>query len=253
MVRELLNKIRKLKTLKPTDDTNKVFSDLVKLALNPKVISDLTIEETKELRQLASNAEYEMELHWADKVINSLNPEAEIQKFWYYQNYIDLTKIEWLALESCCKTELHNKVIFVGSGPLPMTAIILARDYNVQVTLIDIDEKAIEVSKKLVNSLNLSNLISVEISAGESYKNYKSFEVVYLAALAGIDETFKQKILENISEQVTAHTHLVLRSAHSNRTLLYSPINIENISDFTPILEVHPHNDVVNSVIIFKK
>lgn len=252
-MKDLLQRIRALRTLTPSEETNAAFSELVHRALDPQIKVDLSEQEVFELRNLAAQAEFEMELFWAEKVIASETPDATLKSFWYYKNYQDLTKIEWSALDSYCVREKHDSVLFVGSGPLPMTAIVLAKEYGVSSVLLDTNEAAVAISRKLIHKIGLASMVKVEFSSGEKYMKYSDFEVVYLAALAGVDEEAKNVIVENIAVQSTEHTHLIVRSAHSNRTLLYAPVDIHRIRGFSPILEVHPHNDVVNSVIILKK
>lgn len=245
----LVKRIKALKSFVPNDEVNSVFSDLVKLALTSRDKIDISREDFDYIQKSAALAEYELE---KDSVLQILDDKKKLEEFIYYNNYIKLTRIEWNSLLSC-RLHKNHKVLFVGSGPLPLTGLILAKDYGCHVTLMDISSEAIDLSKKLVSKLELSDNIDVVNSDALSFDKYQDFDVIYLAALAGISKGLKKKILDKIKSDSSEKVHLIARSSFGNREILYKPLTDDDIEGFKIDLEVKPHNDVVNSFLILSK
>lgn len=244
----ILKKIKRLKSFKPSAKVNEIFSKLVNIALSPNEKIKLPAKDIKFLQKSAAKAEYELEKYWAQKITNNKN---DLYKFPYYENYVKLTRIEWNTLLSCKFHSSHN-VLFLGSGPLPLTGIILAKIYGCNVTLLDISNEAINISKNIIKGLNLSNISFVNSDALD-FNKYKKFDVIYLAALAGIDSGVKKKIIDKIRKESSENVHLVVRSSFGNREILYKPIKKKDLNGFKLEVEVKPHNDIVNSFLILKK
>lgn len=247
-INTILKEIRGLKSFKPSDEVNRIFSKLVNIALSSKEKINLHDENISFLQKSAALAEYEMEKHWAKEIASN---KCRLNNFVYYDNYVKLTRIEWNNLLSCKFHNSHN-VLFVGSGPLPLTGIILAKDYNCNVTLLDISNEAIKLSKKLVKHLKITNINFINADALE-FDLYHNYDVIYLAALSGIDGGVKKLIIDRIRTRSNKNLHLIVRSSFGNRKILYKPLNKKDLNGFKLEVEVKPHNDIVNSFLILKK
>ncbi|WKZ25672.1 MAG: nicotianamine synthase family protein [bacterium] len=248
-LKKIISKIQKLKSFKPSERVNGIFTDLVNLALVANHQLKVGAKDYELLQKSASSAEYELEKHWSSKIIKN---GYELKNFPYYNNYLELTKVEWNSLLSC-KTHHNHNVLFIGSGPLPLTAIILARDYNCDITIIDISSKAIDLSRKLIKKIGLNDKITAINADALSFQLYKNFDVIYLAALAGIDRGVKRKILKKIRLDSIKGVHLIARSSFGNREMLYKPLSNNDIEGFKLDLEVRPYNGIVNSFLILRK
>lgn len=249
--RELFNKIKELKNYKPTEDVNRLFSELVNYSINPENSINLAKKEILDLQSACSSAEAAMEKYWAKRIIQSNKPNLELRNFWYYDNYLKLTQIEWENLKSCgVNGHKHDKVMFIGSGALPLTAIFLVKYFGLKVTLVDLDFQALELSRKLVSKLGLVK--NFEFVHQDVFKidNLKDFDIVFLAALVGGNT--KEKITEKVYSKIKKDSHLLCRSAYDNRVLLYKPLNL-SLLNFKCEREVKTYDEVVNSIIIFKK
>lgn len=60
-----------------------------------------------------------------------------------------------------------------------------------------------------------------EATDGNSEQNLETFDVVYLAALVGNTKVQKEEIINDISSRMRPGALLIIRSAHSLRSLLY--------------------------------
>lgn len=191
---ELHARLSLLKSLRPAPTTNELFTDLVQRCCkeypenvvaevlhNPKIQKILP-----SLRQICSNAEYELELYWVEKLVRTAGQsngkpqspaiqsprpvtnhplgtivKAEVQQFPYYDNYSELTLMEvYYSLQNVPSHREPEplRILFIGSGPLPLSSIMildgLPHDSRQRhVTNLDRCPKAIDLSQKFYKSL----------------------------------------------------------------------------------------------------
>lgn len=247
---KIFNRILKLDSLKPSKKTNDAFSDLVQFCEDNNDVS-LKKDQIQKLRGLSSVAEYEMEVYWAKKVLASYDPNKELEKFWYYKNYEQLVDLEYANI--VCLYKKINKVLFIGGGPLPLTAILLSKKYNLTCSILERDTESYSIAVELIKKLDLSSKIMVINTSAEDYSDYNKFSLIYLAAMVGEDEITKSNIISTIHNKLQKGKPLLCRSSHGTRELLYTPIAIKLLKEVNPVLEVRPYNSIINSFFILQK
>lgn len=242
-------KLKKISNLRPTPETNKIFSELCDFCRENDEKKIKIDKKILEMNEICAKAEFEMEKFWSEKIGKSENPEEELKNFPYFKNYIDLTNLEFLNAKFL-KNNIKN-VLFIGSGPLPMSAIILAKDYWINCTLVDISPEAIELSKNLIKKLNLENFFTFINSDIKNFKTEENFDLVYGASL--IFWNYKQEeILKSIKN--INFSKLLVRSSHWTRKVLYKKIDKKLLQKyFKTELIVHPKTDIINSFIFLSK
>lgn len=249
MVEKFYKKLKKLETLKPNEKTNKTFCELCDFCRKNDEKKILVDEKILEINEICAEAEFEMEKFWSEKVAKSEKPDEEIKNFPYLKNYIDLTNLEFLNAKFL-KSDIKN-VLFIWSWPLPMSAIILAKDFWIKCSLVDISPEAIELSKKLIENLNLSSYFSFIISDIKDFKTEENFDLVYWASLVFWNNK-QEKILKSINN--LNFSKLLVRSSHWARKILYKQIEKKLLQKyFKTELIVHPKTDIINSFIILSK
>jgi nicotianamine synthase len=146
-------------------------------------------------------------------------------KFPYYENYLDLTRMELSAIHAVTPIT-PQKIAFIGSGPLPLSSICLYQALNTSVSPftvlnIDHDHDALVQSSSLCQKLGHGGMQFVCEAAGSLQRGLEEFDVVYLAALVGSTQLEKEKLLVSVAARMKEGSLLVVRSAHGLRTLLY--------------------------------
>ena len=247
---KIFNRILKLDSLKPSKKANDAFSDLVKFCEDNNDVS-LKEDQIQKLRGLSSIAEYEMEIYWAKKILESKNGNKELEKFWYYKNYEQLVDLEYSNI-TCLYKKVHS-VLFIGGGPLPLTAIVLCRKHNLTCTILERDLSSHSISVKLIEKLGLSDKVKIIKTDAESYSGYGKFDIIYLAAMVGHDEKAKSTVISLIHNKLQKGKVLLCRSSHGTRKLLYTPIAKKLLKEINPVLEVRPYNSIINSFFILQK
>ena len=81
----------------------------------------------------------------------------------------------------------------------------------------------------------------------------KDYEVVYLAALVGMDNEEKNKVIDHLTKYMAPGALLMLRSAHGARAFLYPVVDPCDLKGFEVLSVFHPTDEVINSVVIARK
>ncbi|XWS58099.1 hypothetical protein CRYUN_Cryun08bG0005600 [Craigia yunnanensis] len=258
---ELYEKISSLESLKPSKDVNMLFTQLVVTCMPPNPI-DVTklckrIQEIRsKLIRLCGEAEGLLESHFSTILGSHENPLHHLNIFPYYSNYLKLSQLEFNILSKHC-SNVPNKVAFVGSGPLPLTSIVLA-SFHLTTTSFhnyDIDPSANSKALQLVSSdPDLSERMFFHTTDIMDVTNaLKDYEVVFLAALVGMDKDEKVRVVDHLAKYMAPGALLMLRSAHGARAFLYPVVDSCDLRGFEVLSIFHPTDEVINSVVIARK
>lgn len=120
-----------------------------------------------------------------------------------------------------------QKILFIGGGPFPISALIYWDDYGLQSTCIDEDPMACRRASNLINSLGLSDKIEILSGKGQSV-DLELYDLVIVSLLA----LPKKEILKNIQQKIHANTQVICRTSEKARTLLYKPVYPSDLSDW---------------------
>ena len=156
--------------------------------------------------------------------------------FTYFDNYVDLVRMELNAIASVTVDQPPSKFAILGSGPLALTSLCILEALKrqnhppVSVHNVDHDSWAISTSTELCRKLGYST-VSMNFHCADAKSKSLDlyiFDVVYLAALVGINNEQKKDTIIEIVSHMRPGALLMLRSAHSLRGLLYpvSPFDV---------------------------
>jgi hypothetical protein len=135
---------------------------------------------TGHLPLLCGQAECQMEKWWCRRLIGyrdiSFNGLAE---FWYFENYRSLVTAELALLGPA----IAGRALFLGSGALPLTAVLLARLLpGLSVRCVDNDPEACELSRILVRRLGMEERTTIIQGRAEDVR-FQANDVVICASL----------------------------------------------------------------------
>lgn len=260
---KIYEKISMLENLNPSNHVNELFTQLVTTCTSPCPI-DVTqqSQEVKEtiskLIRLCGKAEGLLESHYSTLIGSHEKPLNHIKLFPYYSNYLKLSHLEFTMLTTHCTQLLPEKLAFVGSGPLPLTSIMLAKYYLRHTCFHNYDMDPIANAKayNLVSSdPDLSKrMFFLTADIADVSNGLKEYNVVFLAALVGMDKKEKEKIINHLGKHMAPGAILLLRSAHGARAFLYPVVDPDNdLKGFEVLSIFHPTDEVINSVIVARK
>lgn len=240
--------------LSPHPQVTAGFEELVGLALRhrsgvaERVLGELGSDADR-VRRLCARGEAALERHWAERVTAAPDPGAELARFPYRENYRRLVALELAIVHGLGGTPRHATVL--GSGPLPMTGVELAGRHGLAVVLVDREEEALYEGDALVKAVGLDDkATSVHADAGVDPLDLAPTDLVVHGALVGSDPAEKHAILRSVAAAMRPGAHLVTRSAAGLRELLYPRASVDGVPGLRLMLEAHPHDDVVNSVLV---
>ncbi|KAL9442429.1 hypothetical protein AB3S75_020854 [Citrus x aurantiifolia] len=253
--------ISKLESLKPSKQVNNLFTHLVKLCTPPSSIDIKTLpQEVQEMREslivLCGRAEGLLELEFATFFAKTPQPLNNLNLFPYYGNYVKLANLEYRILDENGVVQ-PKKVAFVGSGPMPLTSIVMAKNHlkSTHFDNFDIDEAANDVARQIVSSdiefekrmkFVTCDIMQVKEKLGE-------YDCIFLAALVGMSKEDKVKIIKHIRKYMKDGGVLLVRSAKGARAFLYPVVEKHDLLDFELLSVFHPTNEVINSVVLVRK
>lgn len=124
-------------------------------------------EATANLPLLCGMAECAMEKWWCRRFL--LQPgltAGSLAGFWYYENYLHLVKSEL----SLFGGPIGNRLVLLGSGALPLTAILLASFVpGLSLQCIDKDQEACDLASQLIKKLGMENEIELIHALAEEH------------------------------------------------------------------------------------
>jgi hypothetical protein len=98
-----------------------------------------------------------LEVQCAQSMMAGSDPWAHLQQFAYYPNYLALARMEYGG------AGLHagDRVVFLGSGPLPLSLICLSRQYGIKGVGIEQNEGYAALSESVIHELELGHDIQI--------------------------------------------------------------------------------------------
>lgn len=241
-------------SLRPGPAVNALFSQLVHTALDtPDETASAVLDHpalrslSPRLHDLCARGESELEYEWAARICTSPDPHLELSRFPYLDNYRQLGRMELGALAATVSRPIRS-VALIGCGPLPLSMLTLATELSVTVDGFDRDPDAIARARQVVDRLGATGLRFHRADASEA--DLAGYDLVVLAALVGSTPAAKREILALMRPSMKPGSILLARSARGLRTLLYPPVDLDNLPGFELITVVHPVDDVINSAVL---
>ncbi|BAF22621.1 nicotianamine synthase 3 [Oryza sativa Japonica Group] len=257
--------IGKLPSLSPSPEVNALFTELVMTCIPP---SSVDVEqlgaEAQDMRgrliRLCADAEGHLEAHYSDVLAAHDNPLDHLALFPYFNNYIQLAQLEYALLaRHLPAAPPPSRLAFLGSGPLPLSSLVLAARHLPAASFhnYDICADANRRASRLVRAdRDLSARMAFHTSdVAHVTTDLAAYDVVFLAALVGMAAEEKARMVEHLGKHMAPGAALVVRSAHGARGFLYPVVDPEEIrrGGFDVLAVHHPEGEVINSVIIARK
>lgn len=246
--------------MQPEAQLNSHFSSLVDIARMPApkaMVTSTILAELEgtdvlgDLHHLCAEGEFALEEHWANRIQAAAQPKKELKNFPYWNNYLKLAKLEVNAIRQVQPDA--KKILFVGAGPLPLTAYIFAAHYGLDVTNLEVEESAACCALAWMEPILGVGHIPCHHMDVMDFTGFADYDVIVLAALVGLTQADKQKIVAHLNAHLKPEQLLMVRSVRGMRRLLYPVVKGSDLKGFNVVKEVHPRGEVVNSVVLARK
>jgi len=242
-------------SLAPTPAVNDTFAHLVSLVTNtPDELAEMVLRSAEvqpllsSLQSYAAAGETALEEYWAHEFLScSVLTYEDLKGFPYFHNYEALAALEVAALRT--HVSITEPILFVGGGPLPLSAIIFAQQYGLRVHIIDNNPVAVATSQALIQRLGLASSITVSNADIRAYAPQE--HTIFLAAMVGRTICEKQAIYAHLATVTDPAVTIVSRSVTGLGVSLYPPK--PDTIDFDDIAVYRGTREIINTVVISKK
>jgi len=118
----------------------------------------------------------------------------------------------------------NDRVLIVGSGPFPETAIAYTRSFGCNVTCVEKEPQFCRISRELVEALGLSEKIKIVNCAGEN-ADVSGFDKVLVTILT----KNRGEVLKNVSG---SGAEIIARTSFGSSCIIYEPIDSGQLEMF---------------------
>ncbi|MEA3281710.1 MAG: nicotianamine synthase family protein [Euryarchaeota archaeon] len=122
----------------------------------------------------------ELEIEQANSVLKSEDPWKTLTDFTYLPNYIQLARTESRG----AGLKPGDTVLFLGSGPLPLTLIVLCHQHGLNGIGIEQNPERVELSRRTLEKLGLSSQIRIIRGNQQTLPLAETPELIMIAAQA---------------------------------------------------------------------
>jgi hypothetical protein len=178
----------------------------------------------------------------AHSILESLDPWDVFKNVSYFSNYLQLAQVE----HEGAGLNPGDRVVFLGSGPLPLTLIVLCHQYGLNGIGIEQDPERVNLSRKVLSKLGLSDQIKIIKGNHQSLPLKEKCELIMVAAQAEP----KKDIFDHLADVSPSGTVISYRTYEKGLRRLLDTFSRYELSDvFGEYLRVPPKPPVNNTVV----
>lgn len=241
IVDTILQKLDKLDTYEDTEQTRLIMTDIVSFVLkNHQIQISTDIRKMSKIWNIMHQTEFHLEKKLWNSITESLDPTQTVKDFIYFSNYNELMHHEMTAIS---RHTYNRHMLFVWWGPVPLSAILVAWQYWIHITIIDNSSEAVEIAKRVIQALRLWHLIDIIQEDICTYSPSSLYDTIVVASMV-FTHTDHDRIIQNIKNLAHMNTSIIIRTTNGIRRIFYKPVSQSLITKyFNLIQEFHPPQD----------
>ncbi|MFC4769092.1 nicotianamine synthase family protein, partial [Effusibacillus consociatus] len=131
------------------------------------------------------------------------------------------------ALSNSVKDELEefgidhkSKVLFIGSGAFPISALTIAKEKRVEVMCLDIDVEAVHLAKKVAKVSGLESIVEFSSKSLKELAFIKEATHIIIASLV----KNKLEVLDDLKETINSNAKIMLRYGNGLKSIFNYPL-----------------------------
>ncbi len=183
-----------------------------------------------------------IEKEQAHSILESQDPWDILENVSYFSNYLQLAQVEYEG----AGLKPGDRVVFLGSGPMPLTLIVLCYQYGLKGIGIEQHPERVNLSRKVLSKLGLSDQIEIIEGNHQSIPLKEKCELIMVAAQAEP----KRVIFDHLEDVSPSGTVISYRIYEKGLRRLLDTFSQYELSDvFEEYLRVPPKPPVNNTVV----
>nr|WP_240343935.1 nicotianamine synthase family protein [Paenibacillus sp. SYP-B3998] len=141
-----------------------------------------------------------------------------------------------------------SKVLFIGSGAFPLSALTIAKDTGAAVLCVDMDAEAVHLGKRVTELIGLHNRVQF---SGKSVNELSFVNEATHIMIASLVRN-KIEIVENLKQSMPMYTRIILRYGNGLKSVFNYPLEKDLSQDWqlTPIVR---RKSIYDTLIIEQK
>lgn len=155
---------------------------------------------------------------WMEKRISCSNFLIRLYEKYYKKIVRDEIKL--------ADVKINDRILCIGGGSIPCTALQIANLTGAKVDVIDIDSRAVYNARNVVEKMGLNNKIYITNIRGEEV-DISSYDVIHVA----LQVTPKEEVVEHIWSKARKGTRILVRIPKKNLRYFYSNISNEYLNE----------------------
>jgi len=231
---------------KISDETFFKLMNLINIDLSTSAIDDFfrddeIVRGLPIIREKWKYFEEALETGFAKKFISA---ELQLSNFVFWDRYDTMTANE---MSLACIND-YSKVLIIGGGPFPITALYYCQLGKCFIDCIDNQQESVLISRQMIKILGLENKINIFLADGKNY-DLTGYDVIFVTALA----LPKQLIFRNILQNASHDCKIIARTVEGLKIIIYEPINDYIKNNFELINKRNGNDKAINSSYLIKK
>ncbi|MBT2583221.1 nicotianamine synthase family protein [Planococcus sp. ISL-109] len=193
---------------------------------------------SEKLRDASSNAICTIEKYHS---LCALNNKTDLSE--YMSTLCDSVSEQLEAFEF----NKESKIIFIGSGAFPISALTIARQTDAEIMCLDIDLEAVETGK------NMAELSGLETRVSFTNKTVSELSFITEATHVVIASLVKNKleVLADLSPVISQNTKVIIRYGNGLKSLFNYPL-YQDLSDEWNYINIEQSEHFYDTVILKK-
>jgi hypothetical protein len=201
---------------------------------------------TKRISRLKTLNGLRMEIKYARSIIADSDPWIAVHGFIYYPNYLRLADMEYRGAE----LKPGDRVVFLGSGPLPLSLICLCKQYGVQGMGIEQVPEYAKLSQKLIGVLELTEHIQIVRGNHFSLPPKEKCSLVMVAVDAGPKDEIFTHLAKTLPKGIRVSYRIYEKGL---RRLMDNQATLDLPPEFSEYLRIRPEPPVNNTSVFLIK
>jgi hypothetical protein len=212
-------------------------------SFSKRLLNTVPKESLKVMNDGYCRWETEVENYFAHELLTK--PQTKVEDYLLYERFSRLLTKELALIENVD----YQSILFIGSGPFPITAILLHKFTGKQIDCLELNEESANISRKVLKRLGLADSIKVHVGNGSTY-DLSRFDIVLVALLAKP----KADILANIYQCTKTSARVLCRTSEGMRTLLYESTQKEAFDGYDiRNYQKAGYDDTISTMLLEKK
>ena len=141
-----------------------------------------------------------------------------------------------------------SKVLFVGSGAFPLSALMIAKETGAEVMCLDIDAEAIDLGREAAASSGLQSQVHFSGNHVKELEFLKQATHVLIASLV----KDKWELVNDLKDRINEDVKIVLRYGNGLKSLFNFPLELD-LSDEWEQTQIKRNNSIYDTLVLQAK